>query len=178
MVPRPRARAESVEKRERHTVPEGIHDGIPHLGLIRVSPGQQYRRVDEHRFAPERGQLAALDLHPLDPLGVGGFGPGGDHVIDGDANRATSSDANRLDIAVEVSGSDLEWLLTAIVQVDPDSVPIRPADFLVHVDHRLDEVVAGCQLGERARKPERCPVDHRRPVRGKLFQVDGKHRRP
>ena len=96
-------------------------------------------------------------------------------VADSEVHRAAIADVHALHVAVQVARGKLKELDRAVVHVHPDGMAVRAMHLLVHVHHRLREVVSGRKLAQAHRIPERAVVDHYLAAGCELIQIDAEH---
>ncbi len=131
--------------------------GIAPVRLLLVTTGQQDRRSQVHRFAPEFGQDGTLEPDALHPPGILRDGDRRDHVP-----------ADQLD-----GLGPGRTLTLPLVLVHPEGMPVRAAEFGIDIHERLDEILAGRNIPQTLdRVPEDPVIDDDLFSRHQLIHID------
>jgi hypothetical protein len=128
------------------------------------SGGKEDDRAEEHRAAPEGREAPALDLDMLDVLRVFFFRERRDHLVEEDVDhfRLRGVDPHALGGAEEIAGGDIPHLAFAAVHGKLDGMAVRAVEGFILMEKRLDEVIAGRDLGDRIdREAEDFGVENR-----------------
>src|SRR5262245_14351345 len=136
---------------ERDAEPEvtlPVQNRIPNRGG-RVVARKQNRGAKVDGPTPELRQDRALDLEPLDEVGVGRDLNRRNLVRGDELDRlGRAVDVNTLRLAVEIAGRDVPVLPFPLVVVHPDGVAVGTRELGIDVDEALHVVVAGRQVLE------------------------------
>ncbi len=157
-----------------------VDGGIAARGVGLVAARQQHRRAQVHGATPPRGKDRALDLDVLHPARVGRQldRRQGSRELQADRIGPSGIEVQPANLAHQIAGRLGELLALPLIVVQPQQVPIDPAELGVDVGERLDVVVAGGDLFQaRHRITERAGVDDGRGAGRQGGDVDAEERR-
>jgi hypothetical protein len=144
--------------------------------VLSIALWENDRRAEINRHAPKPAQQFALDLNSFHPVGLFWRIRLRYHAIHQHAYFVVRAliDAYLLNIAIEIAGRDVEKTPSHI-PVDPDRAAVAALTFRIHVQDRLDIVVACWHLGETLDwMPKGGLIDDRGLTRLKTVNVDTK----